>query len=114
MNTFQNTINLQAIQEILNEVKLGLESIFTKRLNKIILFGSYARNDSTVESDIDLMVILDSIIDIRADKNNSNEIVFPLSLKHDKLISIVLISEETFNQANSTLLMNIQKEGISI
>jgi len=44
---------------IYNEVSTKVRSALGDKLNKIILYGSYARGDYDVESDIDIMVLAD-------------------------------------------------------
>ena len=42
----------------LQKVKSASVQLYEKQLNKIILYGSYARGDYTDESDIDIMIVL--------------------------------------------------------
>lgn len=46
------------LQTILKKVTSASVQLYGKRLNKIILYGSYARGDYTDESDIDIMIVL--------------------------------------------------------
>ncbi|MBW8050301.1 MAG: nucleotidyltransferase domain-containing protein [Cytophagales bacterium] len=46
------------IAQILSEVKDQLSDLYSKRLSKIILYGSQVRGDTTKESDIDLLIVL--------------------------------------------------------
>lgn len=48
---------------VLQEVENASKQLYGDKLNKIILYGSYARGDNTEESDIDIMIILDGDID---------------------------------------------------
>lgn len=41
------------LQTVLEKVKNVSEQLFKEDLNKIILYGSYARGDNTEKSDID-------------------------------------------------------------
>lgn len=51
------------LQTVLEKVKNVSEQLFKEKLNKIILYGSYARGDNTEESDIDIMIVLNCDID---------------------------------------------------
>jgi len=46
------------IQKILVELRQHFEGIYGDRMVNMLLFGSQARGDATVESDIDVMVVL--------------------------------------------------------
>ena len=43
------------LQALLREVSHASSKLYGDKLNKIILYGSYARGDQTEESDIDIM-----------------------------------------------------------
>jgi len=53
----------EEIKHILEDVKKCLKNIYGKQLKGIILFGSYARGDSTEGSDIDIILRLEGIED---------------------------------------------------
>ncbi|MCK4733940.1 MAG: nucleotidyltransferase domain-containing protein, partial [Methanophagales archaeon] len=58
----------EEIKPILEDVKKCLKNIYGKQLKGIILFGSYARGDSTEGSDIDIILLLEGIEDPVAEK----------------------------------------------
>ncbi len=47
------------LQVVLGKVKDASERLYGNKLNRIILFGSYARGDNVDGSDMDIMIILD-------------------------------------------------------
>ena len=56
------------VQHILDETRIVLQNIYADRLKEIVLFGSYARGDYSNESDIDLLVVLDHLNDLSAER----------------------------------------------
>ena len=54
------TTSLTAIKPLLNELKLDLQELYGDRLVKLILFGSHARGEANLDSDIDLLAVLKS------------------------------------------------------
>lgn len=48
------------IDNILNNITQKLSSEVQDTLRKVVLYGSYARGDFTEDSDIDIMVLVDS------------------------------------------------------
>ena len=44
---------------ILHRIAQQAQSVFGNRLEQVILYGSYARGDFDVESDIDIMILAD-------------------------------------------------------
>ena len=47
------------IKQILKEFRKRIEELYGNRLKGIILYGSYAREKATQDSDIDLAIVLD-------------------------------------------------------
>ncbi|MBO0799234.1 MAG: nucleotidyltransferase domain-containing protein [Blastocatellia bacterium] len=48
----------ERLSTILNELRQALESIYRERLKQVILYGSQARGDAQLESDIDVLIVL--------------------------------------------------------
>jgi predicted nucleotidyltransferase len=47
------------LSDILLDVKKEIRQIFGNKLRQLVLYGSYARNESAPESDIDIMIMVD-------------------------------------------------------
>jgi|GEM_PF-1494456 predicted nucleotidyltransferase len=79
------------------------------RKTKIILYGSLARGEYRLDSDIDLAIITD-------DKNLmelATSIADKILMEYGKLVSIKFISEEDFNKRKTPLIDEIRR-GIAI
>lgn len=48
----------EKIKNIMSEVYEKLIKLFCKKIERITLYGSYARGDSNLESDVDIMILL--------------------------------------------------------
>lgn len=106
------TIN---IEEIKKEIEKELLKIFNDKLKRIFLYGSYARGDFHIESDIDFIGIVNMpIVEIEANENLMIDLEVKLSLKYDKYISILIRSSENFYKYSESLeyYKNIINEGI--
>jgi predicted nucleotidyltransferase len=49
------------IHPMLRELKRSLIAFYGPRLKKIVLFGSYARGEATPDSDMDVLIVLESL-----------------------------------------------------
>ena len=105
---------------IQNEVREFVEMVkkcFGGSLEKIILYGSYARGDYDEASDIDIMVLV-SLPDeeIRQNENRIYDEAFELELKYGKVLSPVIRNREFYEYWSDTLpfYRNIQMEGVDI
>ncbi len=73
-----------------------------------------ARGDATIESDIDVMVILKGSVKPGDEIARTGGISAEISLKYDVVISCIFISAERYATEQSPLLINIHREGIEI
>jgi predicted nucleotidyltransferase len=108
------SIILNSIQPTLHELKLGLKELYGDRLVKLILFGSHARGEANLDSDIDLLAVLKSPVSQFQEILNMSELRVKMLLEQDELVSIIPMSEEDFHTRNVALLRNIRKEGIEL
>ena len=103
------------IQNLALEFKEKLGERYGERFAKLILYGSYARGNFHEESDVDFLVVLnDEKVQNGAEIFFTGDLLNTLSLKYDKLISILPISIRRLQEANSLFYRNVRQEGIEI
>ncbi|MDZ4847509.1 MAG: nucleotidyltransferase domain-containing protein [Chitinophagales bacterium] len=69
-------------QEFLKEVLSAARKYYGSRLEKIVLFGSYARGDQQKDSDVNLMIVLkDERINAPVEILNFGREVYPIGWK---------------------------------
>lgn len=99
--------------EMKEELVQGLLDIFDQDILMIILYGSFARNEATEESDIDIAIITKSDMDeITKDKFISWSA--DMDIRYERVFSIIDIQEDKLKRWGNTLpfYKNVQKEGI--
>jgi len=112
-----STIKDKELLKILLDVKHEIRQLFGNKLRRLILFGSYARNEQDPESDIDIMIVVDESEDgLRKYRYLIADIMGELTIKYGKLISL---SEVTYNRFIDFLEVlpfykRINQEGIKI
>ena len=97
-------------------VQAARESLGDK-LDKVILYGSYARGDYDSESDIDIMVLADiPRDDCWSEYLKISELTWKLDLEHDVLVSVNVTDCATFYKYADILpfYMNVLKEGVDL
>lgn len=110
-------MNKETLEKLKNEVEEAAKQLLGDKLSKVILYGSYARGDFDSESDIDFALISTvPNIDISLYNDRIGEISGQLGIKYVAVVSLIIISTETFDKYRNVLpfYMNIIKEGIVI
>jgi uncharacterized protein len=102
------------LQNILRELKKELLTIYGDRLKRLILYGSYARGEAWGGSDIDVAVLLDGKVSPGREIDRMLDVITDINLKYNMLISVYPVSEASLQTIRSPLLLNVQREGISI
>lgn len=84
-------------------------------ISKIILYGSYAREDNREDSDIDIMILTPLVEDeIRGIENGVYDLAYDYGLEYGVMISVNIKNEEHFNYWLGALPYydNIKREGV--
>ena len=102
------------VDRVLAEAKALLSAQYADRLKGIVLFGSYARGDFAEESDIHLLVLLRPLPDPLEELERIFPAICDLSLKHDVVLSLVLMDLDAFRSRRTPLILNAGKEGVWI
>ena len=98
-----------------NEMCFHMERIYGGMLEKVILYGSYARGEQTEDSDVDIAVFLNS--EETAEMHSAMlDIVVDCELDAGLTLSVITLDTEDFHKWNRTLPFygNIDREGIII
>lgn len=107
-------INNPKILNLIHEFTEKIQELYGNRLDKVILYGSYARVEETKYSDIDLAIILKGDINPFEEIDRVGDIAWDISLKYSIVISTRPISEKKYYSKNTPFLATLREEGISL
>ena len=102
---------------ILHRIAQQAQSVFGNRLEQVILYGSYARGDFDVESDIDIMILADVDRDsLHQFKPSFRQLTSGLGMENDVLITVTIKDSKTFRQFLEAVpfYQSVVKEGIPV
>ena len=102
------------LREILSQLRAGLEALYGPRLLHLLLYGSQARGEATVESDIDVLVVLQGPVDPGAEIARAGLLTASLSLQYNVVISCAFVAEERFRSERSPFFLNVHREGVPV
>ena len=103
-----------AIADVLGQLKGYLQKTYPNELEKIILFGSQARGDARIDSDIDILIVLKYPFDYYQEVKKISQFVSILCLENNLLITCCFTTLEQWQTTQSSFYRNIYKEGISL
>lgn len=104
----------QQIEDLLPRIRKIIERIYGDRLVDVILYGSFARNTPTEDSDIDIAVLLKGRVDKTKEIDKICDALYDLELESGELISVNPLSEEEVEDLEWPLHYLIKTEGIRI
>ena len=100
---------------IITKTTSELKNIFKDKLNSVILYGSYARNDFDDESDIDIMALVDlDNSELSKYYKAVSRHIEPLEMEYNVVISPAIQNLKQFEQYKDALpfFRNIVREGV--
>ena len=105
------------IKNITSAVNEELIKLFDGKIERIILYGSYARGDFNLESDVDIMILLNcEQKEITERRKEISRIASRIGLKNDIMVSLLARNYTDYkNQMKyQPFYQNIEKEGMNI
>ena len=104
------------VKEAIQEFKKRLREVYKDNLKEVILFGSAARGEFTLESDIDVLVVLNNMTDYEEEFNKIFHIEREVERKYDDsiIISSIIATQDDYQSRLDPIYLNIKKEGIAL
>jgi len=106
---------LMAKQKHLKSFAEDLRSLFGDRVDKILLYGSYARGEEAPGSDVDLAVLLTE--KRREDRKKAQELAEEWMQETELRFSVRVFEEDEFEEKveeGYSFHTNVKKEGVEI
>ena len=100
--------------DLLTELKLGLDSIYGKRLKGVYLYGSYARGEEQEESDLDILVVLEQFDSYGQEVDRIAQLSSDLSLRYGIAVSEVFVRDAEWHRSDTPFLLNVREEAIPL
>lgn len=102
---------------LLGKYRVAITEIFGEKLDRIVLFGSYARGDFNQNSDMDIMILADvQPEEISYYADIVYDITYDFEEKYGMEINPCVQSIVTYDQWKKAypFFMNIEKDGVNV
>ncbi len=107
----------ERVQRITVEIVESVLGLLEDEVYEIVLFGSYARGDFRVDSDMDIMVLVNCTKEKAINyRKQISRLASRLGLENDIEISLLIRDRETFERDKEVLpfYKNIKEEGVKL
>ena len=98
----------------LQQCRAILQTLYGKRLQGVVLYGSCARGTEAPESDIDLLVLLEGPVDGAQEIRRIWEVLYPVQLESERLLSVVPVDVALYNRGEYALYRQAKAEGVAL
>jgi predicted nucleotidyltransferase len=100
------------VRSILGQLNLRLAALYGERLRGVYLFGSYARDEASEESDADILIVLDRVDHYSREIDTTSELTSELSLEYGISLSRVFATEAQWRTGQTNFLQNLREEAV--
>jgi len=105
------------LNEITERVCAAAKEVLGGKLEKVVLFGSYARGDYREWSDIDIMILADiQPEEVDETRKKIRSFMNYIELEYDAIVSLSMVCCKNYYQYINVLpfYRNVQKEGVEL
>nr|VFK33094.1 MAG: Nucleotidyltransferase domain-containing protein [Candidatus Kentron sp. MB]VFK35857.1 MAG: Nucleotidyltransferase domain-containing protein [Candidatus Kentron sp. MB]VFK77512.1 MAG: Nucleotidyltransferase domain-containing protein [Candidatus Kentron sp. MB] len=102
------------LQSLLQQCKARLVAHYGSHFKGLVLYGSCARNEAGPNSDIDLLILLDSPPKYSEEIRCIIDLLYPLQLECEHLISAKPVFFNEFEVGSIQLYRNAKEEGVRV
>ena len=99
---------------VARRVARDLERLYRKRLRSVLLLGPWARGNAHPESELELLVVLDSLPDRWEERRRMDKVMWRHSIRNDTVVTAVPVAEAELEQARTPVVSRALSEGVRI
>ena len=100
--------------KFLKEIRTRLSAVYHERLMGVVLYGSEARGQARLDSDIDVLVLLNGPVYYGRDLETNINALYDLSVDIGRRISAKPVAASEYETLDCPMYQNVHREGIVI
>lgn len=102
------------MNSVSEKCKIILQDYYGSQFSGLLLYGSTATHQDDSTSDIDMLVILKQPFDYFNELRKITELLYPIQLESEKLISVKPAPKDEFETGSIQLYRNAKREGLAL
>ena len=105
---------MKIMRTLIQEIEKRIKYHYGERFQGLILYGSMARGEADDSSDMDLLVLLSQPLNYFQELREIIDILYPVQLEADILISAKPAAVEEFEAGQIELYRTAKREGLAL
>ncbi len=102
------------IEPILSRLRTELQTMYGSRLKGLYMYGSYARGGQDIESDVDVLIVLDRVEHYAYEIDRTGPLISKHSLDAGVSISRVIVSDAQWHAGDTRFLANVREDAVPV
>ena len=102
------------IEPILSRLRTELQTLYGSRLKGLYMYGSYARGRQDIDSDVDVLIVLDRVEHYADEIDRTGPLISKQSLGAGVSISRVIVSDAQWNAGDTRFLANVSEDAVPV
>jgi Uncharacterised protein family (UPF0158) len=111
VGTLSGLLDAQGVAE---RVTRDLRRLYRHRLRRVVMVGPWARGDAHPESELELLVVLDSVADRWTERRRMDRVMWRHSVRNDTVVICAPVTEEELEEEEAPLRARATTEGVRV
>jgi hypothetical protein len=99
---------------VAGRVTRDLRRLYRDRLRQVLMIGAWARGDAHPESELELLVVLDSVPDRWEERRRMDRVMWRHSMRNETVVVCSAITESQLARGATRMLARAKAEGVPI
>ena len=102
------------VRSALAEAKDRLVALYGDRLDRVVLYGSYARGDAHPGSDVDVLVVLRGAYEPYSELRRMGAMRLEIEIRHDVSLSLQPYSVAEVADTDNPFMQNVATDAVAV